>query len=126
MVCCGVDQVEISRIDQIILRHGRRFFERCFTQQEVIDARGHTAALAARFAAKEAVAKALGTGIGVVRWREIEVVSDSNRRPILRLHGKAAIIAEELDLIEWSVSLSHTRDYAIAIVVGLGSRITST
>jgi holo-[acyl-carrier protein] synthase len=71
----GVDIIEVERIDNAILRHGQRFFDRFYTSQELIDSDGQTPSLAARFAAKEAVAKALGTGIGQVAWKDIEVVT---------------------------------------------------
>ncbi len=116
----GVDIVEVDRIDRAILRHGERFFDRFYTLQELVDAKGHTPALAARFAAKEAVAKALGTGIGEVGWKDIEVVHAPNCEPRLRLHGRAEAVARELGLGQWSVSLSHTHEHAVAIVVALG------
>jgi len=72
LVSSGVDIVEVERIDRAIIRHGQRFFQRLFTPNELVDSGGRTPALAARFAAKEAVAKALGTGIGEVGWKEIE------------------------------------------------------
>ena len=75
MMRSGVDLIEVERIDQAILRHGDRFFDRFFTTQELIDAAGYTPALAARFAAKEAVSKALGTGIGEIGWKDIEIVN---------------------------------------------------
>ena len=75
----GVDVVEVDRIDKAILRHGQRFFDRFYTRQELIDSDGQTPSLAARFAAKEAVAKALGTGIGEVAWKDIEVVTGPRR-----------------------------------------------
>lgn len=120
MLAAGVDIIEIARIDAAIVRHGDRFFNRFFTNQELIEAEGRTPALAARFAAKEAVAKALGCGIGDVGWKEIEVVRDSRRRPELVLHGAARDRAAELGLHEWSVSLSHTHEHAMALVVALG------
>ena len=116
----GVDIVEVDRIDRAILRHGQRFFDRFFTLQELVDAGGHTPALAARFAAKEAVAKALGTGIGDVGWKDIEVVNGPRKEPRLRLHGSAKMISEQLGLTAWSVSLSHTHEHAVAIAVALG------
>jgi holo-[acyl-carrier protein] synthase len=73
MLSTGVDIIEVARIDAAILRHRERFFQRFFTTQELIEAEGRTPALAARFAAKEAVAKALGCGIGDVGWKEIEI-----------------------------------------------------
>ncbi|MGH2523326.1 MAG: holo-ACP synthase [Anaerolineales bacterium] len=117
MIRTGVDIIEVSRIDQAILRHGHRFFDRFFTARELIEAEGRTPALAARFAAKEAVAKALGCGIGEVGWKEIEILRDPRRRPEVVLHGAAQQRAAELGLREWSVSLSHTHEHAVALVV---------
>ena len=119
MIRCGVDIIEVARIDAAILRHGQRLFDRFFTPQELIDAAGRTPALAARFAAKEAAAKALGTGIGDVGWREIEVLLGDRRAPYLVLHGQAKEKALELGLHEWSISLSHTHHYAVAVVIAM-------
>lgn len=119
MLRSGVDIIEVYRIDRAILRHGQRFFDRFFTEQELIDCGGRTPALAARFAAKEAVAKALGTGIGEVGWKEIEIVNGARREPILLLHGGAYRVADELNLAHWSVSLSHTHEHAVAVAVAL-------
>jgi holo-[acyl-carrier protein] synthase len=118
----GVDIIEVERIDRAILRHGQRFFDRFFTAQELIDCAGRTPALAARFAAKEAVAKALGTGIGDVGWKDIEVVNGRRREPILRLHGTAESIAREHGLELWSISLSHTHEHAVAVAVAQPTR----
>ncbi len=120
MLRTGVDIIEVARIDSAIVRHQERFFNRFYTPQELIEAEGRTPALAARFAAKEAVAKALGCGIGEVGWKEIEIVRDDRRRPQVRLHGQAQIIAEALGLRQWSVSLSHTHEHAVALVVAMG------
>ncbi len=76
--------------------------------------------LAARFAAKEAVAKALGCGIGEVRWQEIEILRDDARAPVLYLHGAAETLAAALGLTTWSLSISHTQSQAVAFVVALG------
>jgi holo-[acyl-carrier protein] synthase len=119
MLRSGVDIIEIERIDHAILRYGTRFFERFYTPQEVIDANGHTPGLAVRFAAKEAVAKALGTGIGDVGWREIEIITGPRRQPALRLHGHARRLAESLGLRAWTISLSHTHEHAVAVAVAL-------
>lgn len=116
----GVDLIEVERIDQAILRHGDRFFERFFTPQELIDAAGHTPALAARFAAKEAVSKALGTGIGDIGWKDIEIVNGPKRQPLLRLYGRARQLSRELGVEMWAVSMSHTHEHALAIAVGYG------
>jgi len=121
MLCAGVDIIEIERIDRAILRHGHRFFNRFFTHQELIDSGGRTPALAARYAAKEAVAKALGTGIGKVGWKEIEIINGPRRQPRLRLHGQALEQARRLGLEAWSLSLSHTHEHAIAFVTALQS-----
>jgi holo-[acyl-carrier protein] synthase len=118
MKVIGVDMIEIERVAQSIGRHGERFLRRVYTEQELAYCGGRTASLAARWAAKEATAKALGTGIGAVRWCEIEVVNDENQRPALQLHGAAANLAAQLGLSALAVSLSHTKEYAIAFVVG--------
>lgn len=119
MLRSGVDIIEVHRIDRAILRHGQRFFDRFFTAQELIDCGGRTPALAARFAAKEAVAKALGTGIGDVGWKDIEVITSDRRKPVLRLHGPAQEVADSLGLGEWAISLSHTHEHAVAVTVAL-------
>ena len=117
MIRCGVDMIECGRIASGIERFGERFLQRFFTEGERLDCADRPARLAARFAAKEAVAKALGTGIGDVRWVEIEIRSDERGRPRLTLHGGAQGLAAELRLEEWDISLSHTDTQAIAIAV---------
>jgi holo-[acyl-carrier protein] synthase len=117
MLRTGVDLIEIARVEAVVRRHGERFLNRIFTPQEQADAQGQAASLAARFAAKEAAAKALGCGIGPVSWLDIEITRDPERRPVIVLHGAAQQRAQALHLREWSVSLSHSKDYAIALVV---------
>ena len=121
LVRSGVDLVEVDRIDHAIVRHGQRFFDRFYTDQELIDSEGHTPSLAARFAAKEAVAKALGTGIGDVGWKEIEVVNGPRREPHLRLHGQAEQLASSMGLTDWAISLSHTDEHAVAVAVAFNT-----
>ncbi len=116
----GVDMIEIDRVARAAERHGERFYARFFTAGERAACGGQVHRLAARIAAKEAVSKALGTGIGEVHWVDIEVEGDEQGRPVLRLHGAAARIAAELGLTAWEISLSHTRTQAIAFVVALG------
>lgn len=116
----GVDLVEIPRISSVLERHGQRFLDRIYTPAEQKRARGRPAELAARFAAKEATMKALGTGRRGVSWREVELLSDPRGRPLLRLHGRAAARAAELGLTGFSVSLSHERSLAVAMVVAWG------
>ncbi len=117
----GVDLVEIDRFEAAIQRHGDRFLRRVFTERELDEVGHNIASLAARFAAKEAVSKALGTGIGPIAWREIEVLRGEARQPVLCLRGEAARRAESLCLQAWSLSLSHTQNYAIAMVIGVGN-----
>ena len=118
MIRCGVDMIECDRIASGIERLGERFLNRFFTPGERLDCADKPHRLAARFAAKEAVGKALGTGIGDVSWLEIEIrTDDERRRPRLTLHRKAKALAEELGLSDWDVSLTHSQTLAIAVVV---------
>ncbi len=119
MVECGVDLIEIIRIEKAVARLGDRFLNRVFTEQEQHYARGRSPQLAARFAAKEAVAKILGTGLWRegVSWHQIEVVNDASGKPRLHLSGEAARRAAELGFTDWSISISHSRGDAIAFVV---------
>lgn len=122
MLTTGVDLIEIDRVERALERHGERFVRRVFTADEIAYSRRRPAELAARFAAKEAVAKALGVGMrmmarGGIGWHEAEIVGDSRGKPLVQLHGRAAERADELGLTEWAVSLSHTTDHAIASVV---------
>ncbi len=118
---CGIDLIENRRVERGIARFGERFLNRFFTSGERGDCEDQPHRLAARLAAKEAVAKALGTGIGVVSWREIEIrCNNPQNRPTLALHGAAAAAASLMGLTQWDVSLTHTQDYAAAVVVALG------
>lgn len=117
MKSIGVDIVEVERIEKSVARFGEHFLRRIYTDQELAYCQGRANSLAARWAAKEAVAKALGTGIGNVTWLDIEVVCDVSGRPSLQLHRTAAQKAAELGLETWLLSLSHTESTAIAFVV---------
>ncbi|MFO7323602.1 MAG: holo-ACP synthase [Chloroflexota bacterium] len=120
MLRCGIDLVENCRVAEGLNRFGERYLNRFFTPGERADCEDQPHRLAARLAAKEAVAKALGTGIGPVSWREIEVrCNNPQNRPTLFLHGAAATVAAELGLTQWDISLTHTSDYAAAVVVAL-------
>ena len=121
MIAVGVDIVEISRIEAVLKRHGDRFLRRVYTDQELAYVCGRPSALAARWAAKEATAKALGTGIGPVDFRDIEVICDAQGKPELHLHGNAARLAARLHLSQFALSLSHAADYALAFVVAQGN-----
>jgi holo-[acyl-carrier protein] synthase len=116
----GVDLIEISRVEEVIARHGARYLERIYTPAELEQLGHDTESLAGRFAAKEAVAKALGCGIGTVSWKEIEVLGDEQNAPGLTLYGAAAQRSKELGLTTWSVSISHSLSHAVAFVVAAG------
>jgi holo-[acyl-carrier protein] synthase len=113
----GIDIIEVERIRRAVARWGRRFLERVYTAGELELCAARPTSLAARFAAKEAVMKALGGH--ELGWREIEVLSGPQGEPVLYLHGRADRRAQELGT-RLSVSLSHCREYAIAAAVGQG------
>jgi len=121
IVGSGIDLVEIGRIHQSMERFGQRFLDRIFTAAEqayCLRKRKAAESLAARFAAKEAGAKALGTGISRgVNWLEIEVVREPGGKPSLRFHGRAAEIAAALGVAHTALSLTHSGDLAMASVV---------
>jgi len=114
----GVDMVEIGRIEAAMKRWGERFLRRIYTESELIICGGSVSSLSCRFAGKEAVMKALGTGVKGVSWREIEILADNRGNPVVRLYGRAKDRAAKLSLKEFSVSLSDTRQFAIAVVIG--------
>ena len=116
----GLDLVEIERLANLCQKVRHRFILRVFTLQEQQDCDGQLERLSGRFAAKEAVAKALGCGIGQVGWQEIEVLSGEKGEPKLCLHGNALALSEKLGLTTWSISITHTRIHAVAMAVGLG------
>jgi holo-[acyl-carrier protein] synthase len=116
----GVDILEMARFEKAVHRHGDRILQRVFTPMELSQVGQNSASLAARFAAKEAVAKALCTGIGPVTWQEIEVLRGPDREPILQLHGAAQARASEMGLHLWSLSLSHSASAVVAFVVAMG------
>jgi holo-[acyl-carrier protein] synthase len=121
----GVDMVEIPRIARAMARWGDRFLERVYTPDEIRHCRGRVPELAVRFAAKEAVSKALGVGIwwrGGIAFDEAEVRANRLGKPEIRLYGRAAEYAQQQGLDEWAVSLSHTNEHAIAMVVAMQSR----
>lgn len=148
MLYTGIDLIEISRLKQAVERWGTRFLRRVFTPGELADCgcgtdppqpnapqpRPNFASLAARWAAKEATAKALGVGLrGLggarqppdcsnlrIAWTDVEVVRTAPGRPLLRLHGRAAQAAAAYGLCELALSLSHTNTHAVASVVGIG------
>jgi holo-[acyl-carrier protein] synthase len=116
----GVDLIEIDRFTAAYLRYKHRLLQRLFTSTELAENGENMASLAARFAAKEAVAKAFGTGIGAISWHDIEICRGDSGEPVLHLYGTAQRLAEEQHLHTWSLSLSHTQKHAIAFVVVIG------
>jgi len=129
MLYTGVDLIEIARIERAVARWGDRFLLRIFTPAELAVYRGRLPSLAARWAAKEAAAKLLGVGlrglgavekpVAAVGWTEIEILGDAQGRPALTLYGRAAARARALRIGEIALSLSHTREHAIASAVAL-------
>src|SRR5512138_609289 len=115
----GVDLIEIARVEEVIARHGKHYLERIYTAAELDYCGKRAESLAGRFAAKEAVAKALGSGIGDVTWKEIEVLGDEQNAPTLILHGAAEEKAKQLGLTTWSVSISHSQSHSVAFVVAI-------
>ena len=117
----GIDMVRIQRFEQAMARHGERFLDRLFTVAERERFRHHPLAerhLAARFAAKEATFKALGTGWGQgLAWREVEVVGGGRRPSALVFSGRAQEVAARLGITRMQVSLTHDGDYALAFVI---------
>lgn len=120
----GIDMVEVARIRAMLERHDQRFLERVFTKDEAAYAADHQRRpehLAARFAAKEAALKALGTGWSSgVAWTEVEVCREPSGKPTLRLTGRAAVIAAEQGITQWLISITHTEQHAMASVIALG------
>ncbi len=120
----GMDIVETKRIADSLERFGDRFLHRVFLDAEVAYAKSMKFPhlhLAARFAAKEAISKAFGTGIGhEMGWRDLEIIREPSGQPRVQLHGKAAALAQTRGVQQIHVSLSHTADYGAASVAILG------
>lgn len=115
----GIDLIETSRIREAIERHGERFLTRVFTPAELELCQGRVESLAARYAAKEAAAKALGTGVLGFGFADIEILRGALGEPTLHLRGPALTLAQQQGWNDISVSLSHTETHAVAIVTVL-------
>ena len=113
----GVDILEVKRLEAAIERHGDRFLNRVYTERELEQIKDNLPSLAARFAGKEAVAKALATGIGPISWLDIEILRGPAREPVLHLFGDAKQLADQRGITQWAISLSHTHEHALAFVV---------
>lgn len=116
----GIDTIEVSRLEEIQPAIRTRFIARVFTPGEIAQARDRNDVLTGLFATKEAVSKALGTGIGYVAWQDIEILHLPTGQPIVHLHGHAAEVAAKSGLTTWSVSISHDRTKAVAMAVAIG------
>lgn len=121
MIKIGTDICSISRITKTYERYGEKFLKRILTDAEikyVLSNPTHTITrIAGRFAAKEAAAKALGTGWSGVGWREVEIVRQPSGEPTIVLHGRAKVVADNRNLQHWEVSISHEREFAVASVL---------
>ncbi len=119
----GIDLVEVDRIRRMLAEHGERFLSRCFTEKEQHDSLGvrrQAEHLAARFAAKEAVLKALGTGLSHgIFWTDVEVRRGLSGKPEVHLSGKAKTIAGGRNITDWMISLTHTDRTAAASVIAM-------
>jgi holo-[acyl-carrier protein] synthase len=115
----GTDIIEISRLKGAQSRWGEHFLNRIYTELELALCQGRAESLAARFAGKEAIMKALGgQGVGL-HWKEIEILAEPGGKPIIVLHGGTLKKARALGVEKFEISLSHSRDLAIAFVVGI-------
>jgi holo-[acyl-carrier protein] synthase len=113
----GTDIIEIARIKKAVAHRGGDFLRRVYTDREIKQYRKKPSSLAARFAAKEAVMKALGQGMFAIGWRDIEVLSEPDGRPAVCLRGRAELRANQLGIKTLVLSLSHSRDYALAVAL---------
>jgi holo-[acyl-carrier protein] synthase len=116
-LAAGIDAIELSRVELTLSRHPERFLTRVFTDLEIAYCHGRVRELAVRFAGKEAMMKALGTGVRGIAWKEIEFLPDRRGKPLVYLHGKAAERAKLLGLGMPEVSMTHSDTMALAFVV---------
>jgi holo-[acyl-carrier protein] synthase len=123
-IAVGIDIIEVDRVRKVYEHHGERFLKRVFTEAEIRQCRGKATRLAGRFAAKEAISKALGTGIHGVAWREMEVVQLRSGRPTVTLHGNARKRAELLGLSAFDVSIADLQAFSIAVAVAVQTSLS--
>lgn len=121
----GIDLVDTPRIQRLLDEHEQRFLDRVFTAGEraycACGGKLRVQRYAARFAAKEAVLKVLGTGwSGGIAWTDVEVVREATGKPTVKLTGEAAKVADRLGIVQWHISLSHLHGHALASVIGVG------
>jgi holo-[acyl-carrier protein] synthase len=115
----GIDIIKVDRIRAAIAKHGRRFAKRVLTEHEDAYVRDRPENFAGRWAAKEAVSKVLGLGVRGVGWREIEIIRLPTGAPLCRLHDRARARADQLGMEHIAVSISHEREYAVAVAFGV-------
>ena len=127
IVRTGIDIVHIPRVQRLLATYADRFIQRVFTPHEIATCNGRVSAFAARWAAKEAVAKLLGVGIAglgggadAVRFHDIEIIRLPNGKPHVSLHGRAHESAQAQSLVTFDISLSHDGEYAVASAVAIG------
>lgn len=116
----GTDIIEIERIELAVSRSGQQFLDRVFTPAEQEHCKGKVQCLAGRFVAKEAILKALGTGLRELRWTNIEILPNYLGKPEVKLTGAALELAEKTDVARVLVSISHDRGRAVAFAVAVG------
>lgn len=121
MIKSGIDLIRTNRLAEVNPLIRRRFIQRVFTQAEQAQAKDDNESLSGLFAAKEAVSKALGTGIGKVAWQDIEILHEWTGEPSVHLHGNALLVAEKKGLRQWSVSITHDGGLAAAVAVAIGN-----
>lgn len=122
-ITSGIDLVEIERFRQLKPEIQKRFYRRVFTPAELEHIGSSFERAAGMFAAKEAVVKALGCGIGPVSWQDVEIDHQADGNPLLCLHNAADKIAANMGIAQWSISISHTRQHATAIAIALISEM---
>ena len=118
-ITSGIDLVEVERFRQLKPEILKRFYQRVFTQHERDYISASFERAAGLFAAKEAIVKALGCGIGPVSWQEVEITHTAENQPLVRLSSNAAALADRMAIRQWSLSISHTKDHATAMAVAL-------
>ena len=118
-IASGIDLVEVERFRQLKPEILKRFYDRVFTPAERQHIGNSFERAAGIFAAKEAMVKALGCGIGPVGWQEVEIEHESEGNPVARLYGRAATLAQRKGINEISISISHTREHATAVAVAM-------
>lgn len=118
-ITSGIDLVEVERFRQLKPEILKRFYSRVFTKSEQEHIGSSFERAAGLFAAKEAIVKALGCGIGPVSWQEVEVMHNTEGNPQVQLHNSALDMAKTMAIVQWSLSISHTRQHATATAIAL-------